>query len=82
MDPRGAGPRATQYLLLAAKASAVMRRSLVANCNDILLVALSVMRHRIFTNFAADSEGVDVDQIIATVLKEVSEPREKDYQER
>lgn len=78
----GAGPRATQYLLLAAKASAVMRGSLVANCNDIRLAALPVMRHRIFTNFAADSEGVDVDQIIAKVLKEVQEPGEKDYQER
>lgn len=78
----GAGPRATQYLLLAAKASAVLRGSFVANCNDIRLAALPVMRHRIFTNFAADSEGVDVDQIIAKVLKEVQEPGEKDYQER
>jgi hypothetical protein len=33
-----------------------------------------------FTNFAADSEGVDVDDIIARVLKEVQEPGEKDYQ--
>ncbi len=76
----GAGPRATQYLLLAAKAGAVMRGSLVVNCNDVRLAALPVLRHRMFTNFAADSEGVDVDEIIAKVLKEVQEPGEKDYQ--
>jgi MoxR-like ATPase len=77
----GAGPRATQYLLLAAKAGAVMRGSLVVNCNDVRLAALPVLRHRMFTNFAADSEGVDVDEIIAKVLKEVREPGEKDYQD-
>ncbi|MEI6175911.1 MAG: AAA family ATPase [Verrucomicrobiota bacterium] len=77
----GAGPRATQYLLLAAKAGAVMRGSLVVNCNDVRLAALPVLRHRMFTNFAADSEGVDVDDIIHKVLKEVHEPGEKDYQD-
>jgi MoxR-like ATPase len=76
----GAGPRATQYLLLAAKAGAVMRGSLVVNCNDVRLAAFPVLRHRMFTNFAADSEGVDVDTIITQVLKEVHEPDEKDYQ--
>lgn len=75
----GAGPRATQYLLLAAKAGAVMRGSLVVNCNDIRVAALPILRHRMFTNFAADSEGVDVDEIIAKVLKGVHEPGEKDY---
>jgi MoxR-like ATPase len=77
----GAGPRATQYLLLAAKAGAVMRGSLVVNCNDVRLAALPVLRHRMFTNFAADSEGIDVDEIIGKVLKEVPEPGEKDYQD-
>ncbi|MCX6867949.1 MAG: AAA family ATPase [Verrucomicrobia bacterium] len=76
----GAGPRATQYLLLAAKAGAVMRGSLVVNCNDVRVAAFPVLRHRMFTNFAADSEGVDVDSIISQVLKEVHEPDEKDYQ--
>ena len=76
----GAGPRATQYLLLAAKAGAIMRGSLVVNCNDVRLAALPVLRHRMFTNFTADSEGIDVDDIIAKVLKEVQEPGEKDYQ--
>ncbi len=77
----GAGPRATQYLLLAAKAGAVMRGSLVVNCSDVRRAALPVLRHRMFTNFAADSEGVDVDDIISTLLKEIQEPGEKDYQE-
>ena len=76
----GAGPRATQYLLLAAKAGAVMRGSLVANCNDVRLAALPVLRHRMFTNFAADSEGIGTDDSIAKVLSEVSEPSERDYQ--
>jgi MoxR-like ATPase len=76
----GAGPRASQQLLLAAKAGAVMRGSLVVNCNDIREAALPVLRHRMFTNFAADSEGMDVDGIIVKVLKEVHEPGEKDYQ--
>ena len=78
----GAGPRATQYLLLAAKAQAVMRGSLVVNCADIRQAALPVLRHRMFTNFTADSEGVDVDAIIAQVLAAVQEPGEKDYQDR
>jgi MoxR-like ATPase len=76
----GAGPRATQYLLLAAKAGAILRGSLVVNCNDVRLAALPVLRHRMFTNFAADSEGIDVDAIIANVLKDIHEPSEKDYQ--
>jgi len=76
----GAGPRATQYLLLAAKAEAVMRGSLVVNCADVRHAALPVLRHRMFTNFTADSEGVDVDAIIAKVLAAVQEPSEKDYQ--
>ena len=76
----GAGPRATQYLLLAAKAGAIMRGSLAVNCHDVRLAALPVLRHRMFTNFAADSEGVDVDDIIQQVLKEIREPDEKDYQ--
>jgi len=76
----GAGPRATQYLLLAAKAGAIMRGSLVVNCNDVRLAVLPVLRHRMFTNFAADSEGIDVDEIVAKVLKEVQEPGEQDYQ--
>ena len=77
----GAGPRATQYLLLAAKAQAVMRGSLVVNCADVRQAVLPVLRHRMFTNFTADSEGVDVDAIIAKVLAAVQEPSEQDYQD-
>ncbi len=75
----GAGPRATQYLLLAAKAAAAMRGSMVPNCNDVRLAAPDVLRHRVFTNFAADSAGVGAREIIAAVLEEVREPSEKDY---
>ena len=75
----GAGPRATQYLLLAAKAGAVLRGSVVVNAADVRAAAHPVLRHRIFTNFTADSEGVDTDQIIDVLLKEVKEPGEGDY---
>jgi len=75
----GAGPRATQYLLLAAKAGAILRGSLVVNCADVRAAAPAVMRHRIFTTFAADAESVDTDRIISLLLKEVPEPNESDY---
>ncbi|MEO0017043.1 MAG: hypothetical protein RLZZ522_326 [Verrucomicrobiota bacterium] len=64
-----------------SEAGAGMRGSLVVNCNDIRAAAPAVLRHRMFTHFAADSEGVDVDGIIAKVLKEVQEPGEREYQE-
>ena len=57
---------------------ALIRRKLEQGA-DVRLAALPVLRHRMFTNFSADSEGIDVDDIIAKVLKEVHEPGEKDY---
>jgi MoxR-like ATPase len=78
----GAGPRATQYLLLAAKAGAMLRGSVVVNASDVRAAAHPVLRHRIFTNFTADSEGVDSDQIITRLLETVAEPGEKDYKKQ
>ena len=54
----GAGPRACQYLILGAKARAIINGRYNVSCNDIRALAIPVMRHRIFTNFNADAEGV------------------------
>lgn len=76
----GAGPRATQYLVLAAKARAVLEGRLLVTADDVRAAARPVLRHRVFTNFTADSEGVDTDAIVKKLLEAVPEPGEKDYQ--
>jgi MoxR-like ATPase len=70
----GAGPRAAQYLILAAKARAVLHGRMAVSTSDIRAVARPVLRHRIFTNFNADAEGVDASQIIDKLIKTVAEP--------
>ena len=59
----GAGPRATQSLVLAAKARAVLRGRECAGLGDIREVAPAVLRHRLILNFAADADGVTPDEI-------------------
>jgi MoxR-like ATPase len=61
----GAGPRASQYLVLGAKARAVLHGRYYASCEDIRAVAGPVLRHRIITNFNAEAEGVKPDDIVA-----------------
>ena len=70
----GAGPRAAQYLVLAAKARAVLHGRMAVSASDIRAMAKPVLRHRIFTNFNADAEGVDADQVVEKLLKTVAEP--------
>ena len=70
----GAGTRAGQYLLLAAKAHVLLAGRPSVSCADIREYALPVLRHRIFTNFAAASEGVTTDDIVKRILAEVKEP--------
>ena len=64
----GAGPRASQYLVLAAKARAVLDGRKTPAPDDIDEVAVPVLRHRIVTNFNADADGVDTTQIISRLL--------------
>jgi len=64
----GAGPRASQYLVLGAKARAVLHGRYYANCEDIRAVAPPVLRHRIMTNFNAEAEGVKPDDIIQRLI--------------
>jgi len=70
----GAGPRAVQYLLLGAKARAILNGRYAVQADDIRALAHPVLRHRVFTNFNADAEGVTVDQIIDKLLETVPEP--------
>ena len=60
----GAGPRASQYMILAAKARAVLHGRYYVSSDDIRAVATPVLRHRIVTNFNAEAEGVSADDIV------------------
>ena len=60
----GAGPRASQYLVLGAKARAVLHGRYYVSCEDIRAVAAPVLRHRIITNFNAEAEGIKPDDIV------------------
>jgi len=71
----GASPRAAQYLVLGAKARAVMRGRVNVSISDVRAVAIPVMRHRIFTNFLADAEGVTPISLIEALLRDLPEPR-------
>ena len=64
----GAGPRASQYMVLGAKARAVLRGRYFVTTDDIRAVALPVLRHRLKTNFNADAEGITPDEIIRRLL--------------
>ena len=75
----GAGVRASQYLVVAAKARAVTAGRLVVTCDDVRASARPILRHRMFTNFTADSEGMDTDKIVQKLIEAVPEPGEKDY---
>jgi MoxR-like ATPase len=72
----GAGPRASQYLVLGAKAKAVLAGRYHVSQEDIRAVARPVLRHRIRTNFNADAEGVTPDDIVARLIEIVSPLRE------
>jgi MoxR-like ATPase len=71
----GAGTRAGQYLLLAAKAHVLLQGRFSVSCADVREYALPVMRHRIFANFTAASEGVNTDQIVKKIIEAVEEPK-------
>ncbi len=70
----GAGPRAAQNIVLAAKARTLIHGRFAVTADDIRHVAFPVLRHRLFTNFNADAEGVDVEQVIEKLLNTVPEP--------
>ena len=70
----GAGPRASQYLILGAKARAVLQGRFYVACEDIRALAYAVLRHRVLLNFNAEAEGITADSIIEKILKTIPEP--------
>ena len=66
----GAGPRAVQFLILGAKARALLYGRTHVQCEDIQALAHPVLRHRILTNFTATSEGITPDTVVDRLLKE------------
>ncbi len=69
----GAGPRASQALILAAKTHAALSGRINVSCDDVRHVALPVLRHRILASFTAEAEGITTDSIVDRLLKEVRE---------
>jgi MoxR-like ATPase len=65
----GAGPRAGIYLVLAAKARAILQGRYHATTADVRAVAAPVLRHRILTTFNAEAAGVTSDEIIAMLVE-------------
>ena len=71
----GAGPRGSQQIILAAKAWALMHGRVHVSAGDVRAMALPALRHRIITNYFAESEGATPDRIVKMLLKHVPEPR-------
>ena len=74
----GAGTRAAQFLVLGAKARALLDGRVNVSCADVRAVASIVLRHRIFTNFNADAEGISSEKLIGMLIEAVKEPEAKD----
>ena len=69
----GAGPRASQYLVLGAKAKAILDGRPSPNINDIQSLALPILRHRVLPNFNAEAEGLKVEDILNRLLDTIVE---------
>jgi MoxR-like ATPase len=67
----GAGPRASQYLILAAKTRAVMQGRFTPNIDDVRFAMIPVLRHRIITNFNAEAEGIKSVDVVKQIISEV-----------
>ena len=64
----GAGPRASQYIVLASKCHALLNGKYTPDIEDVKSVAVPVLRHRIVKNYKAESKGMSVDDIIHKIL--------------
>ena len=65
----GAGPRASQYLIVGAKANALLAGKYSPDIEDVRSVAVPVLRHRIIRNYTAEAEGVGIEDIINELMK-------------
>ncbi|MEZ5009702.1 MAG: MoxR family ATPase [Chitinophagales bacterium] len=64
----GAGPRASQALILGAKAHAAINKKYAPDIEDVQAVALPILRHRLIRNFKAEAEGLSIEDIITKIL--------------
>lgn len=69
----GPGPRASQQLVLASKARALLKGRTHVTIEDVQVLAYPVLRHRIVPTFAAEAEGITVDDLISRMIKEQTE---------
>ncbi len=67
----GAGPRASQFLVLGAKARAVLKGRPAVTGEDVRAVALPILRHRILPNFSAEAEGITSDMLVSRIIETV-----------
>ena len=65
----GAGPRASQYLIIGAKANALLSGKYSPDIEDVKKVAVPILRHRIIRNYTAEAEGVGIEDIINELIK-------------
>jgi MoxR-like ATPase len=66
----GAGPRASQYLVLGAKCNALLNGKYSPDIDDVQAIAKPILRHRIVRNFKAEAEGITVDDIVGQISKD------------
>jgi len=64
----GAGPRASQYLVLGSKCHALLSGKYSPDIDDVQAVAKPVLRHRIVRNFKAEADGISVDELIEKLI--------------
>jgi len=67
----GAGPRASQYLILGAKANAALNGKYSPDIEDVKAVAIPILRHRLIRNYQAQAEGIQVEDIINEIIKSI-----------
>ncbi|MBI3257859.1 MAG: AAA family ATPase, partial [Ignavibacteriae bacterium] len=67
----GAGPRASQYLILGAKTRAALQGRFSPEIEDVRAIAASVLRHRIVANFNAEADNISPSDIVAKLMKEM-----------
>lgn len=65
----GAGPRASQYLIIGAKANALLSGKYSPDIEDVRKVAIPILRHRLIRNYTAEAEGVGIEDIIKELVK-------------
>jgi MoxR-like ATPase len=71
----GGGLRASQFLILAGKSRAILNGRFNVSCEDVRAIAGPVLRHRLLTNFQAESEKIDSDAVIKKLIEYVPEPK-------